>query len=176
MNPNENKQRYIVTIKWPGQRPVPKFGNFLWTPELSALVWRGEIAETVGQLAELVNQATVFLRNTGDPFLWLEVVRAAPAVPASPEDGTDDEAETDVSKLQSLVASLKQALEEKQAVIDAIVGDPPAEEDGKAENIQRPTPNAGHPTEEVGGHRPPLQLQKIDLPRRRPRKKKAETT
>lgn len=116
--------KFLVCLRWPGQRPVPKFGQFTWNPNYGRLMWRNEIAETAGQLAELVNQALPFVRDQQDPFLWVEIY----PVPVSEEEQQAEpnaDLPTDVDELQSLVISLRQANDEKQATIDHILNGEP---------------------------------------------------
>jgi len=64
----------IVTLETRSKQPRPKVGPFLWSNDHGRHVWKGEIAMTVHQLAEQVNEATDFMAEEDNPYIKLRVV------------------------------------------------------------------------------------------------------
>jgi len=123
---NTEHNQYIVTLRWPSARPVPKYGQFTWNANLHRLVWRNEIAETLGQLAELVNQAVAFVKDQRNDMLFVEVVPVPkveiPKEAEKIEDGSSEMGETltlgrvpiSECKLQPQVITLQEQITEPQ--------------------------------------------------------------
>lgn len=133
----------IVSLKWPGQQPQAKWGNFSWMPEIGKLVWRGEIAETVGKLMELVNEANEFVRTIGNNFAWVEVLPVPDSVPASLEDGVK------VDNLLQQIKTLQEALVRSEATIDRLVNGEPEEvgikkDELRSEDSEKQSPQNDH--------------------------------
>lgn len=116
---------WIVTLDARGQTPRPAFGMFLWSVEHKRYVWRGELATSMGQLAELFTQASAFLRTQRNYYLELSaVVVPLPSetdIPScsNPLDGEMSATQqemvalaAEVQDLRSVNVSLRQANEE----------------------------------------------------------------
>lgn len=87
-----SKKAWIVTLDCRGSAPRAKFGNFLWNNTYGRYVWKGELATTMGQLAELFTGAAGFLRQQANYYLELkamEVVTSEEGLVTSPEEGDE---------------------------------------------------------------------------------------
>ena len=79
---------FIVTLDTTGNFNRPPYGSFLWSDKYGRYVWRGELATTIGQLAELFTQAAAFLRSKDNTTRILSAVEVD--APELVEQGAPD--------------------------------------------------------------------------------------
>jgi len=107
---------YIVSLTHRGNAVRPKFGSFLWSNKYSRYVWRGELATSMGQLADLFVQASNFLRNQHNWFEELQAVEVdAPELgeataPAAVAPEQPDNWESQKAALLDTIAELQETI------------------------------------------------------------------
>lgn len=123
-------QAFIVTLCYKGgQRP--NYGPFIWRNEVlgGRYVWRNEVATSMGQLAELMNQACKFMRGKGTSSHEIiasevpleQVMKLPEAEKLRPQIALDTTAlEKENEELRSLNTSLKQSNEELLKLVERI--------------------------------------------------------
>lgn len=78
--------KFVVAIDAPSRYSRPPFGRFAYVQSQGRLVWRKETAESAERLAELTNEALVFLRGMSGQYKlgiypWKDEPEAAPEIP-----------------------------------------------------------------------------------------------